>query len=152
MEKVKRKKANILYFQTKVNALIESKDNIREEGSVKITQNLKELKPDDIKDLKELISEYLIDGVNNYSDRPFNWVDDDVITVIKINKTPIFKAKVIYTFSSTILELTTYFNNPSANIIEAFENNSVENCWDDSIIEKFVNKYLMISRCIAASY
>ena len=147
-----KKKANRLYFQTKVNSLIESKDNIREEGFVKITQNLKELSHDEFKELKELMSEYLIDCVNNYSERPFNWVDDDVISILKINKTPMFKAKVIYTFSSIILELTTYFNNSSANIIETFENNDKENNWDDSIIENFINKYLMKSRCAAASF
>ncbi len=146
------KKVNRLYFQTKVNALIENKDNIREEGFVKITQNLKDLKQPEFDELKELICDHLIDGINNYSDRPFNWVEDDVITTIKINKTLMFKAKIIYTFSSTLLELTTYFNNPSANIVETFENNSVENMWDDSVIENYINKYLMRTRCGMASY
>lgn len=146
------KKTNNLYFQTKVNSLIESKDNIREKGFVKITQNLKELSHEEFKELKELISEYLIDCINNYSKKPFNWVDDDVITTIKINKTPMFKAKVIYTFSSTILELTTYFNNSSANIVETFENDAKKNNWDDSIIENFINKYLIKSRCVAAAF
>lgn len=147
-----KKKANRLYFQTKVNSLIESKDNIREEGFVKLKQNLKELNHEEFKELKELMSEYLIDCVNNYSEKPFNWVDDDVISILKINKTPMFKAKVIYTFSSTILELTAYFNNSSANIVEIFENNAKENNWDDSIIENFINKYLLRIRCMVAAF
>lgn len=147
-----KKKANRLYFQTKVNSLIESKDNIREEGFVKLKQNLKELNHEEFKELKELMSEYLIDCVNNYSEKPFNWVDDDVISILKINKTPMFKAKVIYTFSSTILELTAYFNNSSANIVEIFENNAKENNWDDSIIENFINKYLLRIRCMGAAF
>lgn len=147
-----KKKANRLYFQTKVNSLIESKDNIREEGFVKLKQNLKELNNEEFKELKELMSEYLIDCVNNYSEKPFNWVDDDVISILKINKTPMFKAKVIYTFSSTILELTAYFNNSSANIVETFENNVKENNWDDSIIENFINKYLLRFRCMDAAF
>lgn len=147
-----KKKANRLYFQTKVNSLIESKDNIREEGFVKLKQNLKELNHEEFKELKDLMSEYLIDCVNNYSEKPFNWVDDDVISILKINKTPMFKAKVIYTFSSTILELTAYFNNSSANIVEIFENNAKENNWDDSIIENFINKYLLRIRCMVAAF
>lgn len=147
-----KKKANRLYFQTKVNSLIESKDNIREEGFVKLKQNLKELNNEEFKELKELMSEYLIDCVNNYSEKPFNWVDDDVISILKINKTPMFKAKVIYTFSSTILELTAYFNNSSANIVKTFENNTKENNWDDSIIENFINKYLLRFRCMDAAF
>lgn len=147
-----KKKTNRLYFQTKVNSLIESKDNIREEGFVKLKQNLKELKHEEFKELKELMSEYLIDCVNNYSEKPFNWVDDDVISILKINKTPMFKAKVIYTFSSTILELTAYFNNSSANIVETFENNTKENTWDDSVIENFINKYLLSFRCMGAAF
>lgn len=147
-----KKKTNRLYFQTKVNSLIESKDNIREEGFVKLKQNLKELNHEEFKELKELMSEYLIDCVNNYSEKPFNWVDDDVISILKINKTPMFKAKVIYTFSSTILELTAYFNNSSANIVETFENNTKENTWDDSVIENFINKYLLSFRCMGAAF
>lgn len=147
-----KKKTNRLYFQTKVNSLIESKDNIREEGFVKLKQNLKELNHEEFKELKELMSEYLIDCVNNYSEKPFNWVDDDVISILKINKTPMFKAKVIYTFSSTILELTAYFNNSSANIVETFENNTKENIWDDSVIENFINKYLLSFRCMDAAF
>ena len=147
-------KRNKIFFQTKVNSLIDSKNNIREEGNWvlnPITKNLKEIQPDELKELKELVSEYLIDGVNNYSDKPFNWIEEDVVTTVSINKNLIFKAKIIYTFSSTILELSTTSKGSTANTVETFENNITNHEWNDKVIEIFVNQYLLKSRCAAAA-
>ena len=146
-------KRNKIFFQTKVNSLIDSKNNIREEGNWllnPITKNLKEIQPDELKELKELVSEYLIDGVNNYSDKPFNWIEEDVVTTVSINKNLIFKAKIIYTFSSTILELSTTSKGSTTNAVETFENNITKHEWNDEVIEIFVNQYLLKSRCAAA--
>ena len=147
-------KRNKIFFQTKVNSLIDSKNNIREEGNWvlnPITKNLKEIQPDELKELKELVSEYLIDGVNNYSDKPFNWIEEDVVTTVSINKNLIFKAKIIYTFSSTILELSTTSKGSTANAVETFENNITNHEWNDEVIERFVNQYLLKCRCAAAA-
>lgn len=147
-------KRNKIFFQTKVNSLIDSKNNIREEGNWvlnPITKNLKEIKPDELKELKDLVSEYLIDGVNNYSDKPFNWVEEDVVTTVSINKILFFKAKIIYTFSSTILELSTTSKGSTSNTVETFENNITKHEWNDEVIERFVNQYLLKSRCAAAA-
>ena len=144
MEYKEYKKRNKLYFQTRVNSLIDSKNNIREEGNRLI--NI-----DDQNELKELVSEYLIDGVNNYSDKPFNWVEEDVVTTVSINKNLIFKAKIIYTFSSTILELSTTLKGSPTNAVETFENNITNQEWNDAVIERFVNQYLLKSRCAAAA-
>ena len=147
-------KRNKIFFQTKVNSLIDSKNNIREEGNWvlnPITKNLKEIQPDELKELKELVSEYLIDGVNNYSDKPFNWIEEDVVTTVSINKNLIFKAKIIYTFSSTILELSTTSKGSTSNTVETFENNITNHEWNDKVIEIFVNQYLLKSRCAAAA-